>query len=77
VLVPEKSVTPLDPTTPATPGLRCFSTTDSPGERLRSMARDHRIIHAAGLYRESIASGGSPLLTQDLREAMTLETARI
>jgi len=37
-------------------GLRRFRTSM---ERFRSMARGHRIIHAAGLHRESIASGGS------------------
>ena len=31
----------------------------SSAERSRSMARGHRIIHTAGLHRESIASGGS------------------
>ncbi len=37
-------------------------------ERPRSMARDHKIIHAAGLHRESIASGCSACLTLCLPE---------
>ena len=38
-------------------------------ERSRSMARDPRIIHAAGLHRESIASGCYPALTSDFVNA--------